>query len=255
MGRHKKIVEDLDKLRERADEAILANEKETEQTIKWLRDILYSNEDMVALAAPQIGVNSRIFCIKFGGNDVRTFINPMIVSAEGMHLSTEVCANIPGVEYIVPRNDTVKLNFQNPTGQIDTNVFEGYASEVVQQMCQLLEGVLIDEAGLEILDGWYDATDEEREEVIDTWMKSINETSKKLNEEIENDEELSRLNKEIEFRTAIAKGDVEIEHVNKEKPMNRAERRIQDKIARLIAKRIAKKKKKAALTTEEEKGE
>lgn len=240
MGRHKKILDYTEIERERADETILEDEESVQKTIKWIKDILYSREDLVALSAPQIGVNSRLFCLKFEGNDIRTFINPMIVYSEGMHLSRETCISIPDTEFIVPRSDTVKINFQQPSGNLETNTFEDYASEIVQQMIHILDGVLICDIGLEVLDGWDEATDEEREEVIDNWMKSINETSVELNKEIEEDEELNRLNKDIEFRTAVAKGEVELEHIEKPKG-NRAERRIQDKIARLLAKRIRKK--------------
>ena len=238
MGRHKKLVEDISTIRVRADETILEDEENLNKTIKWIKDILYSKEDLVSLAAPQIGINSRLFCIKFNDGDIRTFINPMIVHTEGKHYSREKCISIPDKEFIVPRYDSVKLNFQNPTGAIETNIFDGVVSDVVQQMCHIIDGVFIDESGLEVLEGWDDATEEEQQEVIHAWLESVKQQSEILREEINNDEELSRLEKEIEFRTAVAKGEVEFEH---DKKLNREERRKLAQVERVLKKRERKK--------------
>ena len=240
MGRHKKLIDDISKLRTRADETILADEEKVNQTIKWIKDILYSNEDMIALAAPQIGVNSRLFCIKFNDGDIRTFINPMIVEETGKHFSIETCINLLGVEYIVPRYDTIKVNFQTPVGLIDTNIFEGVVSEVFQQMCQIIDGVFIDEIGLEVLDGWYESSDEEKQQIIEMWMNSIAEEATQLREEINNNQELLKIEKDIEFRTAVARGEVTLESTKQR--ANREERRIARRIERLLKKREEKKR-------------
>ena len=231
MGRHKKIITEVDKLSTRASETILQDEENLNQTIKWIKDILYSNEDMVALAAPQIGVDSRLFCIKFSGGDIRTFINPMIKSKKGMHLSREKCVSIPDKEYIIPRSDEIEVVYQTPVAKIEENIMKDAVGEVFQQMCELLDGILLSDIGLEVIEGWDEASEEEREEVIKVYLDGLKVANKGLQKYIEENKDTKELNDAIEFMKGVELGTIE---TYKEEPhLNREQRRQLEKIKKI----------------------
>lgn len=231
MGRHKKIITDLEKLSTRASECILQDEENLNQTIKWIKDILYADDNLVALAAPQIGVDSRLFCIKFSGGDIRTFINPMIKGTKGMHLSREKCISIPDKEFIIPRNDEVEVIYQTPTAKIEENIMKDVVGEVFQQMVQLLDGVLLSDIGLEVVEGWDEATEEEREEVIKVYLDGLKVANEGLKKDIEENKDTKALSDAIEFMKGVELGTVE---TYEEKPqLNREQRRQLEKLKKI----------------------
>lgn len=200
MGRYKKILTDLSKL-ERSDEAVLADEEKINQTIKWLKDILYHHEDLVALSAPQIGVNMRLFCIKFADGDIRTFANPLIVKTNNLHLSRESSISIPGKEFIIPRYNEIEAVYQTPVGKIEQNLFKDAVSDVFQQMVQLLDGITLETLGLELVEDWDSYPEEERQQVIDMYLESLQKRNEFLQEEIKGNPELKQINDAIDFMT------------------------------------------------------
>lgn len=200
MGRLKTIKTDLSKL-ERSDEAILADEDNINKTIKWLKDNLYANKELVALAAPQIGVNMRLFCIKFADGDIRTFANPLIVKTKDLHLSRETNISFPDKEFIVPRYNEIEVVYQTPVGKIEQNLFKDAVSDIFQQMVQLLDGVTLDTIGLELVPDWDTYPEEERQQVIDMYLTSLKERNQSLQKEIEETPELKQINDAIDFMT------------------------------------------------------
>lgn len=228
MSRYKQVVTDLEKLRDRCDEAVLQDEEKLNKTIKWLKDLLYSQDNLFALSAPQIGVNSRIFCMKFANGDIRTFINPMVTHTEGMHLSREKCSTLSDKEYIIPRYNEIEVTYQTPIGKVESNLFKETPSEVFQQMLHLLDGILLPDLGLEVLDGWDEATEEERQQVINLYLDSLQQENKELQDEIENNEELKQMSNAIKFMTGLATGEIKTEQVQPK--LNREMRR---KLAKL----------------------
>jgi len=235
MGRPRKIIIDKTKLNVRADETILEDEEKLTKDIEAIKNVLYNNKELVSLSAPQIGINSRMFCIKFANGDIRTFINPMIIHTEGGHLSRETCASIPDKEFIVVRSNKIEATYQTPMGVVETNMFEGAPCEVFQQMVHLLDGVLIDDIGLELIEGWDESTDSEREEVINMYLDSLKSRSEELHNEISSTPALKELDDAIEFMTGVATGKVKLE--DEEPKLNRAQRRLRDKLERKFNKR------------------
>jgi peptide deformylase len=214
--RLKSIITDLSKFTERVDEAVLANEEQLAKDIKSIKNVLYAKKDLVALAAPQLGINARIICIKFANGDIRTFINPMIVKTEGMHLSRESNPSIPDKEFIVMRANDIHVTYQTPVGVIETNLFKEAPSEVFQQLCHLLDGIMLTDYGLEVLEGWDEAPQEERDAVLDMYFKHLSDYNETLHQEIESDDNLKKMNDAIDFMTGVATGEIEI--MTEEKP-------------------------------------
>ena len=193
---------------------------------------------MVALSAPQIGVDSRLFCIKFSGGDIRTFINPMIKGSKGMHLSREKCISIPDKEFIVPRNDEVEVIYQTPVAKIEENIMKDAVGEVFQQMVQLLDGILLSDIGLEVIEGWDEASEEEREEVIKAYLDGLKITNKGLQKDIEEHKDTKELSDAIEFMKGVELGTIE---TYQEQPhLNREQRRQLERLKKIERRKLTR---------------
>lgn len=203
------IVKDSEKLRERCDETLIS--PETTKIVNDLKDTIRANNELVALAAPQLGIKKRIFCIRFADGDIRAFINPMITKTEGLHLTRERCASIPDKEYIVPRYDRILAMYQKTTGVPENNKFEGVVAEVFQQMDNLLNGILISDFGLEVIPEFDTATPEEQNEVIQWYVEQLKKSNDVIQDDIAHDELALRTQKQIEFLTKIATGELKVE--------------------------------------------
>ena len=125
--------------------------------------------------------------MKFEKDQIKTFINPVIeaYSPKGMQLSREKCSSLPGKEYIRVRNNDIRVMYQRPTGEAESNRLLGKAALVFQHEMDHLEGVLISDIGLEVIPEFDEATDEERAEVIKEYLDSLDIRVKEINKEIE----------------------------------------------------------------------
>jgi|GEM_PF-3402526 len=215
MGRKKyilKICTDKSFLSERANEVDIRNNYlKVEELIKELKNALYDYDKITVLAAPQLSHPDRIFCMKFAGGDVRTFINPMIMKSKGLHLSREICPSVPNKEFIVPRNDEIEVAYQTPTGKSESNLFKGAPAEMFQQMVNLLDGLMIDDFGLEILPGFDELSDDDKSSIINMYIDSLKLNNDKIKEEIESTPKLKEINDAISFYTSVSLGETKLE--------------------------------------------
>ena len=204
------IVKDVDKLLERADEIDIRkdNAEAREQIINLKHTIKENN--LVCLTAPQIGYNARIMCINFKG-DIRTFVNPVVGSVEGMMLDREKCGSL-GKEYIHPRYNKVMMTYQTPLGAVETRTFVGLAAGAVQYGLDMLDGILLNAVGLELDENWDNATDEERDEVLEMYCESLDLKRKKMNKELDEDPEAKSMLQAVELLTAVKDGKVELQY-------------------------------------------
>ena len=163
---------------------------------------------LTSLSAPGIGYNKRVFCIDFSDQEIKTFINPVITNAEGLQLAKEICSSIPGKEYIRPRNTTVDIIYETPTGKIKTNRFSDVAAFVIQHEIDHLECVTLEDIGLEIESDFEEATQDERNEIINMYLDSLDLRQKDLDTEIESDDELKVVSERLKFTEALAKGEI-----------------------------------------------
>lgn len=211
MAKIKSIITDVDKLSIRADEVNLEADKFLiDSIISKLKNTLRANNKISSLTAPQIGYNKRIFCINFEG-DIHTFINPMITDRKGLTLLKETCVSIPGKTFIRPRNEEIMVAYQTPTGTNEVNRFKGLASQLFQHSMDHLEGISLLDIGLEIDEAFDKATDEERNEVLNAYVESLDIKKKALDEEIERTPELKQLSDAIKFMEGVKTGKVTLE--------------------------------------------
>lgn len=220
------ITRDLDKLMRRSDEVAVTGmdfqiKPDVAKTIKDLKDTILANNNLVALAAPQIGIFDRIFCIRFANGDIRAFINPMISKTDGLHLVREISPSIPDRAFIVPRHDRIIAIYQTPTGRPEESRFEGVVAEVFQHMVNILDGVLISDIGLEVFDDFDNATEEEKAEVLKAFLETLKARTEEANQEIEKDEELKKTRDAIRFLEGVATGKITMEQ--QEELMNKQE--------------------------------
>ena len=204
----KTIITDESNFADRVDEIdTVKHMKEARETISELKTLIRKNH-MTSLSAPAIGKSQRIFCINFSDSEIKTFINPIIVKAEGMVLSEETSPILPGRRFLVPRNNKISVMYTRPTGQIESREISGVAAAVFQQENQVLDGILLSDLGLEIDSLWDEASQEEKEEVINAYLDSLDIKQKEIDKEIQKDPELNKINSAIDFMTKLETGEV-----------------------------------------------
>lgn len=193
-----------------------AEEIDTEKENKLVREIVSKikrtmrKNNLTSLSAPAVGYNKRIFCVDYSDNEIKTYINPVVSLREGIHLSREVCSSIPDKEYIIPRNNVINIYYQRPNGEIKVQEFKGLASNVLQHELDHLEGVTLDDMGLEIDKDFDEATEEERLEIVNMYLDSLDIMLKDVKEDIENNEELKVISDRLNFTEAVVSGKVKL---------------------------------------------
>ena len=158
-----------------------------------------------------IGYSRRIFCIDFKDKEIKTFINPIIVNAKGIQLSREKCTSIPGKEYIRPRNSEIDVMFQNPLSKPISRKLIGLAAIVFQHEMDHIDGLLLSDVGLEIDEDFDNASEEERQEVVEAYLDSLDLRQKEINKEIQEDKELKQIDDARKFMTSVYKGETKLE--------------------------------------------
>lgn len=212
----KEIITDPEKLGDWCE--VIHPQKEgklCQQIIRELKAAIRAN-NLEYLTAPQIGYNKRIFCIRYGKNDIRSYINPSIYNMAKITIAREECNSIPGKWFIIPRYDTVEFIFYTPMGK-DPEALKviGRTAHVVHHCIDHLDGLLTSDIGLEIDEDFDNATDEEREEVIKMYLESLDIRQKQLREEINNNEELKKMDDAINFMESVRKGETILEPVDR----------------------------------------
>jgi len=99
----------------------------------------------VGLAAPQVGLNTRVFVMNHDGlpeND-RVYINPKIEILEGDAEGEEGCLSIPDVNADILRGVTARLTAQDADGNPVTAEETGFIPRIWQHEIDHLDGKLI----------------------------------------------------------------------------------------------------------------
>ena len=209
-----KIITDKSKFQERVDEIDKNTSPEAvKHTVSELKQTLIANKELVGLCAPQIGTNLRIFCIKTANNRVRAFLNPLLVSGEGLHLSREINPSFPNKEFIVPRRDKIHVAFQEVMGQPNSESYSGAYAEIVQQMIEMLDGITLMDYALDLDDvggpkEFDKASKEDKQAIVQMYLESLKATSTELKETIEANPTLKGINDDINFMTEYLKGEI-----------------------------------------------
>jgi peptide deformylase len=99
----------------------------------------------VGLAAPQIGVNLRVFIVSVDGTreNARVYINPAIRVGGGLETHEEGCLSIPGVYADVKRYKKCTVTATDLDGKTFTHEGKGLEVRAFQHEYDHLEGTLI----------------------------------------------------------------------------------------------------------------
>lgn len=96
----------------------------------------------IGLAAPQVGINKRLFITRFDTNKV--FINPIIVKKLGpLKKDYESCLSLPNVSVSVPRHEKILIEYFDVNWVRHKEVIGGMLSRVIQHEQDHLNGKLI----------------------------------------------------------------------------------------------------------------
>jgi len=102
---------------------------------------MYANKG-IGLAAPQIGILSRILIVDIG-EGCKVLINPEIVEGEGESVLEEGCLSLPTIEVPVKRMEKVFIRGRNLEGkEVNLELF-GFPGRVYQHEIDHLNGILI----------------------------------------------------------------------------------------------------------------
>ncbi len=211
-----KIITDVEKLMLPSEPLTFLSSEgvQTEEglsIISKIKKIMEANEDILALAAPQIGINKRIFCLRFN-DQIKTFINPIITKKTGLNITIETCVSMPGKEIVIGRPNEITVVYYNEDFKYEDNKLIGVAASLFDQQSQLLDGVPPSELGMvsDILeDGKIEDTD--MPEIIsfykETFLPSKLET---LKNNINDDEALAKSYQELSFAEGVINGRITV---------------------------------------------
>lgn len=101
----------------------------------------------VGLAAPQVGASLRIFVIDVAPSDMpsdlRVFLNPEIVSREGVVIWEEGCLSFPGIHEEIERAESVTVRAMGIDGKTFELSAQGLLAIAIQHEYDHLDGTLM----------------------------------------------------------------------------------------------------------------
>lgn len=239
-----RIITNLEKLREPSEPLKFIDKdgqhiEEGKEILAQLTSVFEQNPNVIALAAPQIGINKRIFGIRFN-ETLKFFINPIITKKSGLVIAPEIFLSAPGKEYFIGRPKEVTVIYTNQDFAYEDNKLLDGAARIFDQMIQLLDGVLPSDLGLESdteLDGSLaNASEEELAEYCEIWKQYVKIKLSKLEEEINSNEISKNVYQELRLSEMVINGKVAVYEEEKKSHLNYKQRRALKKLERKIKK-------------------
>jgi len=159
----RKIVQSGDPVLKKISKPVVKIDKKIKKLITDLKDTLKIQKDPegVGLAAPQIGVNLRVFHIRYRGFE-RIVINPEIIKIEKnikkkesrktSHWKNEIlegCLSLPNYYGPLKRAHSVTIRYLDEYGKETTETFKGFHAQIVLHEIDHLNGIMFVERLLE----------------------------------------------------------------------------------------------------------
>ena len=141
-------------LRARSKEVVDIKSAEMQKLIKDMQETLAATENGIGLAAPQVGVNLRIFVASHALELNHTvFINPAIAKiTDRTETMEEGCLSLPGLCGRVKRAASLKVAAYNERGRKFKMKVQGLAAQLVQHEVGHLDGELFKDKAEELLE-------------------------------------------------------------------------------------------------------
>ncbi|MCP4438663.1 MAG: peptide deformylase [Aureispira sp.] len=132
-------------------EEIDADYPNLDKLLENMYETMYKAKGM-GLAAPQIGLNIRLFLIDTAQLDDQepgqpyikaAFINPIIIEEAGKQWDYEEgCLSIPHIRGKVTRQPQIRIEYYDENFELQEKVFTGLTARVIQHEYDHIEGVL-----------------------------------------------------------------------------------------------------------------
>lgn len=213
-----KIITDLDELRVPAEPLTFItkeglNKEEGQKIIDKLIEVLEANKNIISLAAPQIGINKRIFCIRFD-DSIKVFINPVLIKKSGMIISPETFLELPDKEILIGRPKEITAVYYTKDFKYEENKFLDGAAKVFDQNMQLLDGILPDVLGLvsDIKEdgSLADLSENEIKELGEYYKNYVKVKLKALETTIKADKDLEKDYRSLKFSEGVINGRIQV---------------------------------------------
>lgn len=136
----RKITEYPEKVLATVGKPVETFDEELEKLCADMYDTMYDAEG-VGLAAPQIGLNLRLFVMDCDGIKL-VAANPEIINTEGFQSGQEGCLSVGKVPAVVVRADKATLRAQDLKGKWFEREAEGYAARCFQHETDHCDGKL-----------------------------------------------------------------------------------------------------------------
>jgi peptide deformylase len=136
----RKITEYPEKVLAEVGRPVTEFNKELEDLCADMFDTMYDAEG-VGLAAPQIGLNLRLFVMDCDGIKLIA-ANPEVIHTEGEQSSQEGCLSVGKVPAVVVRPMRARLRAQNEHGEWFEREAEGYAARAFMHETDHCDGKL-----------------------------------------------------------------------------------------------------------------
>ena len=147
----RKLVDIKDPKLRKKSRSVKKVDKKINKLIADMKETLASQDDPegVGLAAPQIGINLRVFIASYKNKSL-VVINPKIVKISETKKNKkrkspkfmEGCLSLPHYYGPVKKPDIVELEYLNEKGEKVKETFRGFFAQIVQHEVDHLEGVL-----------------------------------------------------------------------------------------------------------------
>jgi len=143
-----KLVESTASVLRQPAQPVLENELEEIKEISREMSEIMLQSNGIGLAAPQVGI-SKSFFIYGAKDDIKTVINPEILTASGPSVPMiEGCLSLPGEHYEVSRPDNVMFKYYDLQWNEHVEEANGFFGRVIQHETDHLHGICIDKKGI-----------------------------------------------------------------------------------------------------------
>lgn len=104
------------------------------------------------IAAPQVGVNKRLFIAVLDNERIELFVNPTIINhSEETETDTEGCLSVPDKHGEIERYSSIKVKYFNGKESI-TDTFTEMNARIIQHEYDHLQGILYIDKAVSIAD-------------------------------------------------------------------------------------------------------
>lgn len=135
-------------LRQEARDLTPEDQPELSKLVADMYETMY-NASGVGLAAPQLGLNIRLFVIDAGQMEEeltgykKVFVNARILEERGDPWAYEEgCLSIPGIRGDVYRKPIIRIRYQDENWQWHEEEFDGIVARIIQHEYDHIQGVL-----------------------------------------------------------------------------------------------------------------